>query len=266
MSVRRVTRRITRNITRNFVVGFHAAQWRSFRDRKLRLERAARELREPEPVARKEWRPKQPQIQRLSSYEGEFPPEYWELWPRYRPICWRPQSWISGHKLEAEARECGYPHKENLRWATDLLEHGAHTGVKGAGRLPSAGNNAKSAILNGHLLSDSLAEWVRLQLMAGPFDLAELPWQEIKISPLGIQVKPSGAGRILVDMSYPWRDKGERIDVHGSVPISPNDAINLEDYPAAMDGTPKILSLLIWWGPGCYMAKDGNYIEKITHL
>ena len=127
-------------------------------------------------------------------------------------------------------------------------------------------NNAKSAILNGHLLSDSLAEWVRLQLMAGPFDLAELPWKETKISPLGIQVKPSGAGRILVDMSYPWRDKGEKIDVHGSVPISPNDAIDLEDYPAAMDGTPKILFLLTWWGPGCYMAKDGNYIEKITHL
>ena len=102
--------------------------------------------------------------------------------------------------------------------------------------------------------------------MAGPFDLAELPWQEIKVSPLGIQVKPSGAGRILVDMSYPWRDKGEKIDVQGPVPISPNDAIDLEDYPAAMDGTPKILSLLIWWGPGCYMAKDGNYFEKITHL
>ena len=33
----------------------------------------------------------------------------------------------------------------------------------------SKGKNAKSAIKNGHLLSDSLADWVRLQLITRPY-------------------------------------------------------------------------------------------------
>ena len=134
---------------------------------------------------------------------------------------------------------------------------GAETGVKGAARLPSAGPNAKSAIENGHLLSDSLAEWVRLQLMAGPFDLDEIPWPEVKISPLGLQIKPSGAGRILVDMSFPWKKRGEKVNIQGTIPISPNAGIELEDFPAVMDGTPRVLFLLSRWGPGCHMAKAG---------
>ena len=40
----------------------------------------------------------------------------------------------------------------------------------------SKGKNAKSAIKNGHLLSDSLADWVRLQLIAGPYDPEEIPY------------------------------------------------------------------------------------------
>lgn len=145
----------------------------------------------------------------------------------------------------------------SLLWAVDQLERGASTGVRGAGRLGSAGTNAKSASRNGHLLSDSLADWVRLQLIAGPYDPSEIPWLSIKISPLGLQVKPSGAGRVLVDMSFPWRD-GKEVNIEGDIPISPNDGIDLKEFPTSMDGTPRVLKLLTTWGPGCFMTKAGD--------
>ena len=250
-----------------FLVGFHPGLWDFFRGRKVRLEEAARSVRKPVQVPGKVWRPKQPQIPRLESYDGVFPPAHWALWPEYKPETWRPDSWLKGDQLEAEGLACGYPLLGNLRWAADQLTGGADTGVKGAARLPSAGPNAKSAIESGHLLSDSLAEWVRLQLMAGPFDLDEIPWPEVKISPLGLQIKPSGAGRILVDMSFPWRKRGEKVNIQGTIPISPNAGIELEDFPAVMDGTPRVLFLLSRWGPGCHMTKAGiMLLDPFVHV
>ena len=226
---------------------------------------AAELVAAPEMPASKEWVPKQPQLARLQSYEGKFAPEVWKTWPEYKPTSWTPASWISGENLRWEAEEVGYPLWGSLCWAVDQLEKGAHTGVVGAGRLPSEGANAKSAIANGHLLSDSLAEWIRLQLIAGPYDPEEIPWLEIKISPMGIQIKPSGAGRILVDMSFPWKRSGEKVNIQGSVPISPNDGIDLAEFPTSMDGTPRVLRLLTYSGPGCYMTKaDWSDAYKVS--
>ena len=218
---------------------------------------AAEAVSPPTPPQAKTWKPKQPQIPLLEDYSGVFPSEHWLHWPSYRPSSWTPSSWIRGRDLEKEAKEVGYPLWGSLMWAVDQLERGATTGVRGAGRLGSAGTNAKSATRNGHLLSDSLADWVRLQLMAGPYDPSEIPWLCIKISPLGLQIKPSGAGRVLVDMSFPWKD-GKEVKIDGDIPISPNDGINLKEYPTEMDGTPRVLRLLTTWGPGCFMTKAGE--------
>ena len=65
------------------------------------------------------------------------------------------------------------------------------------------GKNQPSAYLHGHLLSDALGSWVKQKLMAGPYRLEDLPWKDVKVSPMGIQLKPTGAGRLIVDMSYP---------------------------------------------------------------
>ena len=239
-------------------LGFHPNLWRTFKVRKESLEAAARDVRPPAPPQPRTWKPKQPQLKILPTYEGTFEESYWADWPSYRPTDWTPSSWISGQELEREAREVGYPLWGSLLWCVDQLEHGAWTGVRGAARLASEGRNAKSAIKHGHLLSDSLADWVRLQLIAGPYSPEEIPWISIKISPLGIQVKPSGAGRVLVDMSFPWKD-GKEVNIHGTVPISPNDGIDLKSFPTAMDGTPRILHLMTRWGPGCFMTKAGNW-------
>ena len=245
--------------------GFNSGLYGSFLERREALIEAADKVKAPELPASKEWRPKQPQLMRLDSYEGDFPKKMWPTWPSYKPTSWTPASWISGQRLKVEAEEVNYPLWGSLCWAVDQLEKGAYTGVVGAARLPSSGANAKSAIENGHLLSDSLAEWIRLQLIAGPYDPEEIPWLEIKISPMGIQIKPSGAGRILVDMSFPWKKTGEKVNVHGSVPISPNDGIDLKEFPTSMDGTPRVLRLLTRCGPGCFMTKaDWSDAYKVS--
>lgn len=51
---------------------------------------------------------------------------------------------------------------------------------------------------------------------------------------------------------------GEEVKIFGSIPISPNDGIDLKSFPTAMDGTPRILQLLTKWGPGCFMSKAGR--------
>ena len=235
---------------------FSRGLWEKFsRKRKRLIEAGNLDIRVTPPSAKK-WKPKRPELPRLSDYSGTFSDEYWSYWPSYKPLKWEPESWIDAEALYREAKEVNYPLNGLLQWAVEQLAGGADTGVIGAGRLGSEGENAKSAIKNGHLLSDSLAEWIKLKLIAGPYSREEIPWISIKISPLGLQVKPSGAGRVLVDMSFPWKD-GKEVNIQGSVAISPNDSINLRDFPAQMDGTPQVLRLLVGSGPGCFLTKAG---------
>ena len=238
--------------------GFSNGLWRKFSAKRKRLIEAGNQDEEIVQPKVKVWKPKRPELPILSDYSGKFSEEYWRAWPSYKPATWAPESWIDAEALKKEAEAVNYPLQGRLLWAIEQLSHGAWTGVTGAGRLGSEGKNAKSAIKHGHLLSDSLAEWVRLELMAGPYSPDEIPWISIKISPLGIQVKPSGAGRILVDMSFPWKPKGEEVNISGSIPISPNDAICLKDFPSFMDGTPQVLKLLVGAGPGCHLTKAGE--------
>ena len=57
---------------------------------------------------------------------------------------------------------------------------------------------------------------------------------------------------------------GEEVKIFGSIPISPNDGIDLKSFPTAMDGTPRILQLLTKWGPGCFMSKAGRAMSGIA--
>ena len=126
--------------------------------------------------------------------------------------------------------------------------------VRGCGRFPTAGRNQPSAYEHGHLLSDCLGSWVEQGLMAGPYTRDELPWPEVKISPMGIQVKPTGAGRLIVDMSHPHL-KGD-VKVFGSVPLSCNASIENKDFPAYMTSTREIVEILLRHGPGVTFCKQ----------
>ena len=156
----------------------------------------------PEPKPPKVFSPKCPQLPRLASYKGPFPKEFWDVFPSHKPSSWCPQSWIDGDKLLAEARAAGVDNLTDALYARDACVDGADTGVRGRGRDATAGRNQPSAYEFGHLLSDSLGAWVEAGLMAGPYTLDELKgmFGTIKISLMGIQLKPSGAGRIIVSL------------------------------------------------------------------
>ena len=135
--------------------------------------------------------------------------------------------------------------------------------VRGAGRFPTAGKNQPSAYKYGHLLSDALGAWVRQGLMAGPYKREELPWAEVKISPMGIQLKPNGAGRLIVDMSYP-HIKGKP-KVFGEIPLSCNSSIDKKRFPAEMSSTRDIMMTLLRHGPGVSFCKQ-DWADAFKHV
>ena len=155
---------------------------------------AKRTAARPVIVPPKKFTPKCPELPVLENYEGNFSASYWEKFPKYRPATWSPDSWISGSKLLKVAEEAKMDNLLDAMRAADMLTAGADTGVRGAGRYPTAGRNQASAYEHGHLLSDALGSWVKQGLMAGPYTRDELPWCTVKISPMSIQLKPNGAG------------------------------------------------------------------------
>ena len=135
--------------------------------------------------------------------------------------------------------------------------------MRGAGRFPTAGKNQPSAYQYGHLLSDALGSWVKQGLMAGPFRRDEIPWPEVKISPMGIQLKPTGAGRLIVDMSYPHLPGKPKVD--GDIPLSCNASIDKKLFPAEMSSTRDIVLTLLRHGPNVTFCKQ-DWADAYKHV
>ena len=125
------------------------------------------------------------------------------------------------------------------------------------------GKNQPSAYQHGHLLSDALGSWVKQKLMAGPYRLEDLPWKDVKVSPMGIQLKPTGAGRLIVDMSYPHIKPKPK--VFGDVPISCNASIEKSEFPAEMSSTKDIVLTLLRHGPGVSFCKQ-DWADAYKHV
>ena len=179
------------------ILGFPVRLAARFRERARAMGWARRTAARPDLKPPKVFTPKCPQLPRLASYRGKFPPTFWKEFPSYKPDNWRPSSWLDGDGLLREAREAGVDNLTDALFARDACVNGADTGVRGRGRDVTAGRNQPSAYEYGHLLSDSLGAWVSAGLMAGPYKLDELKavFGSLKISPMGIQLKPNGAGR-----------------------------------------------------------------------
>ena len=181
-------------IMTKFILGFPRSLVAKYEARaralKLAMMRVGKQtVPDPKPFC-----PKCPEIPVLESYRGRFPDSHWDSWPSYKPSGWSPESWISGEKLVAEARRVRMDNMTNVYKAAEIVR-GAETGVRGAGRYATFGKNQESAYLHGKLLSDALGAWVKAGLMAGPYERHELPWAQVKVSPMSIQLKPNGAGR-----------------------------------------------------------------------
>ena len=65
------------------------------------------------------------------------------------------------------ATKLDYHRPGNLAWAVDTLERGALIGARGAGRLVFAAANYPTASSEGHLLADSLNDWLVKDLAIG---------------------------------------------------------------------------------------------------
>ena len=91
------------------------------------------------------------------------------------------RSWISLEKLKMEAER----------------------GIEGEGRWPSHGPNNSSALEICQRLADSLQSAIKADIMWGPLTEEEMPWTQFKVSPMRIRIKPNGAAKIIMDLSWP---------------------------------------------------------------
>ena len=77
----------------------------------------------------------------------------------------------------------------------------------------------------------------------------------IRVSPSSLDVKPTGMGRVCVDMSHPHLPR-DWVNLEGTEPTSVNSGINMENFPVSMITTKSILERCWMAGPGSYLAKQ----------
>ena len=138
----------------------------------------------------------------MEDYNGNLSDQYWSKW-NVNPYSKATHSWISGAKLAATAEACGYIKKDKLRKVLEILENGARIGCEGTGRLESEVPNSPTVAKEGSKVADQLHDWVMSGIVNGPFKKSEMPFESYKISPMGVQPKPGGKIRIILDLSAP---------------------------------------------------------------
>ena len=116
-------------------------------------------------------------------------------------------SWIKPEELRQEAERLGMTEKLKLDEIIRNLEEGANLGVEGEGRWASRGPNNPSTLEFGARLADSLQSAIKDGFMWGPLTEEEMPWESFKVSPMTVRLKPNGAARIIVNLSWPHEGK-----------------------------------------------------------
>ena len=201
------------------------------------------------------WKPKCPNLPVLKSYAENPPDSYWQHWSHNSPqdLSGR-KSWISSSRLMELCNMLDYHRPMELRWAVDTLESGADIGATNRGRIPFSAENYPTARSSGHLLADSMNDWLSKDLAVGPYDEDKLPFDRVRVNPMSVQPKPNGAGRIVMDFSAPHLSL-EEINNGGDSPISLNASIDKTKFKSSGVSTIDVLKQLQYWGPGCYFSK-----------
>ena len=215
------------------------------------------------------WTKKNVRIPTLKSYKGTFPKEFWRNFTR-REIKDKPESWISGARLREMAEEVGFDNKPEVESVAEILEGGADLGCIGSSRLASVMRNSPTAFQYGPRLVDSLEDWLKDDLAAGPFTKEELVnifgAVGFKVNPMAVRLKPNGKARIIIDMSSPHHDE-DTIDLAGTIPTSVNAGINKDDYPASMASTKDVIEAFVKHGANCVFCKaDWTAAYKHIHV
>ena len=223
----------------------------------------------PEQPVIKKYQRKNPEIPELHEYSDNIGDEFWAKWPSNKPTGEKLVSWISHVKLRNRAEKAGYSDKVMLDYVCTSLRDGATLGTRGSARLPSAPKNKgklsnyDSAYEHGALMGDSLASWVKQGLVWGPMTKEELPWTDPKVSPMSVEIKPSGAARIIVDLSSPHL---KTVDLDSDIPSSVNSGIDIEDFPMEGVTTVDVLKALVKLGKGNVVISKQDWSDAYKHI
>ena len=118
-----------------------------------------------------------------------------------------PKSWISPENLKIDADRLSMQGKLKLEEIMWTLENGADLGIKGEGRWPSYGPNNPSAYEFGARLADSMQSANKSRPHVGAFYRSRDAMGGVKVSPMTVCLKPDGAARIIMNLSWPHDGK-----------------------------------------------------------
>jgi len=146
---------------------------------------------------------------------------FWDRFPKN--VIQPAKSLIDPDKLKQLALQYGYSDIVQLNKVYLWLKQGAKIGCNGRYRLPSKSTNSKSALLEGHKVTDAICDWVRKGFVYGPVPLTKVP-ANAKFSGIMTRPKPNGAVRVILNLSAPL---GESV----------NDGISSDEFPTKMSST-----------------------------
>ena len=202
-------------------------------------------------------------LPRLHSYvTGTVPDAFWHNWQKLSlaDAVASNVSWVDPAKLMQEAVRINFPITDKLRRVCWVLEHGATLGCEGRGRLPTAGDNARSVAEHGDIICDVLQSWIEKRIAAGPLTKEELERMfgpNYTVNPMMVRPKPNGALRIIVDMSSP-RDWDTAVPAwlwSPDLPGSVNSSIDAGQYETKMSSLRIFVKMLYNVGVGCVVFK-----------
>ena len=211
-------------------------------------------------------------LPKLESYDAkDLPDSFWINWQKLplRQALDTNRSWICPAALRQAARRRGvWP--EGLEKSCTMLEEGADIGCVGRGRLPTRAKNSERVLGDGEILCDVLQDWICKGIAAGPLTLAELQQvfgEEYTVNTLTTRPKPTGALRIIVDMSSP-RDRDA--EVPGwlwapSLPGAVNTSIDPAKFPARMSSVKAFIRMLYSVGRGAVVCKI-DWSDAYKHI
>ena len=208
----------------------------------------------------------------LESYDAkEVPDSFWINWKKLplNQAVDTNQSWICPAALRQAARRRGVQ-PDGLEKTCTMLEEGANIGCVGRGRLPTRAKNSDRVLGDGKILCDVLQDWICKGIAAGPLTLEELQQvfgEEYTVNTLTTRPKPTGALRIIVDMSSP-RDRDE--EVPGwlwapSLPGAVNTSIDPAKFPARMSSVKAFIRMLYSVGRGAVVCKI-DWCDAYKHM
>ena len=176
-------------------------------------------------------------------------PGFWETFPRQREF--KGSVLVSAVKLMSLALAVGGVNMDMVNLVCRDLEEGADIGCRGASRGQTVSGNAASCQLYPEQITEAVGGWLEKGFAAGPFSREEVP-EGAKINGMMCRPKPSGAVRVILNMSAP---EG----------MSVNDGIDASEFPTEMSSTTKWLAVLNKAGKGCLMTK-ADWADAYKHI